>query len=84
VVVNDRDRAHWKAVREAFEADAAARIEDAERLTPEERIRIGLRLGNAHRDLCSDQGELERLAHEKTALHRRWRSLQERRRDGRS
>jgi hypothetical protein len=82
--VNDRDRAHWNAVREAFEADAIARVHDAERLTPEERVRIGLRLGVADGGACPDDRELERLAHEQATLHRRWRSVQERRRASRS
>ena len=40
-----RARAHWEAVGKAFADDTRQRDLDAERLTPEQRILEGLRMG---------------------------------------
>lgn len=73
------DRGHWGAVKAAFEADAAAREADAARMTAEERVVLGLRMGAAAPRTAATELELQRLASEQGLLHARWRFLQARR-----
>lgn len=72
-------RGHWEAVQSAFEADALAREADAARMTPEERVLLGLRMGAAAPRTAATELELQRLASEQALLHARWRWLKARR-----
>ena len=68
---------HWDAVKRAFEEDANQRNLDAAKLTAEQRVRMGLRMGGKVAGTWPDEPrELERQAIAKAGLHARWRELQ--------
>ena len=70
-----RDRGHFAAAARAFAVDEELRIREALDLPIEERIRIGLRMGQATPTDAAIEAELDRRALGQAALHRRWRTL---------
>lgn len=70
------NRAHWAAVREAFLDDAKRRDRDAARLTPAQRLLLGLEMGAAMPQHEPSEHERAAAGFAKAQLHVRWRKLQ--------
>jgi hypothetical protein len=71
-----KTRAHWDAVARAFADDERQRDRDAARLTEQERVLLGLRMGASSGAAGPTELELQQQGLAKARLHTRWRELQ--------
>jgi hypothetical protein len=66
---------HFAAVAAAMKADEEARMDEANKLAPAERIALGLRLGYAVPLDEAAEAELDHRALGQAELHMKWRRL---------